>query len=458
MPRFPTIMRFRNLTRRREIGANSYLLESGDDRVVIDAGMHPKYRGFQAMPDFGPLPHNSADAILVSHAHHDHIGSLPVVQRNQAGAAVVMTEPTGEVGSAMLHNSVNVMTSQREEKGVNEYPLFTHRELDSCKADWIYRDIDRPFEIPNTNLKATFHDAGHIIGSAGILIRQNGSSVFYTGDVNFESQTITQEAAFPEKDVDVLILETTRGTYERPADYTRRLEKERLARVICETYDAGGSILIPVFALGKTQETLVMLHELLEQDLIPEMPVYMGGLSAKITVLYDHYTSRVRRNYSGFRILNDIEMLVPPRRRRYEIPQQPRTIYALSSGMMSEGTTSNKFAWKFLDNPRNTIAFVGYTDSETPGARVRAAKQGDMIKLADDLAPAKLNCRVESFDFSAHGTRESLAEYAERLQPKKIILVHGEEPAQDWFETRFRETLPETQVHLPGLHAPIDLW
>ncbi len=451
-------MRFRNLTRRREIGANSYLLESGDDRIIIDAGMHPKYRGFQAMPDFGPIPPNTADAILVSHAHHDHIGCLPVVQRNQKNAAVIMTEPTGEVGSAMLHNSVNVMTSQREEQGVNEYPLFTHRELDGCKADWIYRELERPFQIPNTDLEATLFDAGHIIGSAGIMVRQNGSSLFYTGDVNFESQTITQAASFPEEDVDVLILETTRGTYERPAEYTRRSEKERLAQVIKETYEAGGSVLIPVFALGKTQETLVMLHELLEQELVPEMPIYMGGLSAKITVLYDHYASKIRRHYPNFRILEDIDMLVPPRRRRYDIPQQPRTIYALSSGMMTEGTTSNKFAWKFLDNPKNTIAFVGYTDSETPGARVRAAKEGDTIQLSDDLPPTKLQCRVESFDFSAHGTRESLAEYAERLQPKKIILVHGEEPAQAWFETRFKETLPETEVHLPGLHTPIDLW
>jgi predicted metal-dependent RNase len=451
-------MHFRNLTRRREIGANSYLLESGDDRVILDAGMHPKYTGFDAMPDFGPVTPGSADAIMVTHAHHDHIGCLPVVQRRHPGAPVLMTEPTGEVGDAMLHNSVNVMTRQREEKGVNEYPLFTHRELERNRSDWIYRDTDRPFALPNTDLEASLHDAGHIIGSAGVMIRQNGSSLFYTGDVNFESQTVTQAADFPEEGVDVLILETTRGDYERPADYTREREKQRLADLILETYEGGGSVLIPVFALGKTQETLVMLHELREAGLIPDMPVYMGGLSTKITVLYDHYCERIRRHHPGLRILQDIEMLVPPRRRRYEIPHQPRTIYTLSSGMMTEGTISNRFAWKFLDNPRNAIAFVGYTDPETPGARVRTASPGEMIQLAEDLPAAPLRCRVESFDFSAHSTRESLAEYAERLKPSKVILVHGEVTAQDWFMKRFRETLPSTEIILPTLHTPVDLW
>ena len=451
-------MRFRNLTRRREIGANSYLLESGQHRIVLDSGMDPKNVGFDAMPDFGPLPLNSADAIIVTHAHHDHIGSVPVLQRRQEKTSVFMTEPTGEVGSAMLHNSVNVMMKQREEHSINEYPLFTHRELDDIRAQWIYRDYDKPFEIPNTGMKASFHDAGHIIGSAGVLIRENGNSLFYTGDVNFESQTIAQAADFPMENIDVMIMETTRGDHVRRADYTRRSEKEKLASVIRETWEGGGSVLIPVFALGKTQEVLLMLHELYEQDLIPEMPVFIGGLSTKITVLYDHYANRTRRHYPGFHLLEDIEMLVAPRKRRREINYQPRSIYALSSGMMTEQTTSNQFAWKVLDNPKNTICFVGYCDPDSPGGKIRSAKPGEMIKLDAKLPAAQLKCRVESFDFSAHATRETICDYAEKVRPKKMLLVHGDESAQIWFQNRFRETLPECEVIRPSMHEPIELW
>jgi len=456
-------MRFRNLTRRREIGANCYLLESGKNRIVMDAGMHPKEVGFDALPDFGPLPHDAADSILITHAHHDHIGALPVLMRKQPKAPVFMTEPTGEITSAMLHNSVNVMSAQREELSIHEYPLFTHRELDENRAQYVYRDLVRPFELPDSDITATFHDAGHIMGSAGIMIRENGNSLFYTGDVNFENQTIARAADFPTEGIDVLVVETTRGTYERPADYTRKGEKERLAALIRDTFDANGSVLIPVFALGKTQEVMLMLHELHEEGLIPEMPLRIGGLGTKVTVLYDHYADRVRRNYPGFRLLEDVKMLVAPRRKRGpgrpQIDYQPRTIYALSSGMMTEGTTSNAFAAKFIDNPRNAVAFVGYTDPLSPGYRLRTAKAGEKVKLSPDLPAVELAARVESFDLSAHATREQIAEYVEKVKPKKLLMVHGEEPSQAWFSARFAETLNgDTEIIRPQTHEAIDLW
>ncbi len=453
-------MRFRNLTRRREIGANSYLLEAGDARVVLDAGMHPKQAGYNALPDFGPLPHDSADAILITHAHHDHIGSLPVLQRKQPKTPVIMTEVTGEIASAMLHNSVNVMTKQREEEAITEYPLFTHRELDEIRARWIYRDIEQPFTIPDTDLEATMFDAGHILGSTGILIREGGNTLFYTGDVNFEPQTICRAADFPTSGIDVLITETTRGDFARPEGYSRKGEKERLAALIRDTHEANGAVLIPVFALGKTQEVMLMLHELHQEELIPEMPLYIGGLSTKITVLYDHYASRSRRSYPGFRLLEDTDILVPRKnpRKRQEIVSAPRSLYALSSGMMTEHTASNQFAAKFLDNPRNAVAFVGYTDPESPGYKVRTAKEGDMIKLAKDLPAVPLRARVESFDLSAHATREQIADYVEKVRPKKLVLVHGEEPAQMWFTRRFNETIPQTEIIRPDVHQPIDLW
>lgn len=457
-------MRFRNLTRRREIGANCYLLESGENRVVLDAGMHPKQVGFDALPDFGPLPHDTADGIIITHAHHDHIGALPVLMRKQPATPVFMTEITGEITSGMLHNSVNVMTAQRVENSISEYPLFTHKELDENRAQYVYRDLNRPFEIPDTNMEASFYDAGHILGSTGVMIREGSNTLFYTGDVNFEPQTISMAADFPTSGIDVLVVETTRGTYARPEGYSRKGEKERLAALIRDTFDANGSVLIPVFALGKTQEVMLMLHELHEEGLIPEMPLHIGGLGTKITVLYDHYSDRSRRNYKGFQLLEDVKMLIKPEKRGRrggprQFVYQPRTIYCLSSGMMTEGTASNQFASRFIDNPRNAVAFVGYTDPESPGFRLRHAKAGEKIKLSPDSPAVEANARIESYDLSAHATREQIADYVEKVRPKKLILVHGETDSQDWFRARFTQSLNGgTEIIQPNLHEPITLW
>lgn len=451
-------MTFRSLLRRREIGANSYLLENGRQRIILDAGAHPKEKGQDSLPNFNSVPHDSVNSILVTHAHHDHIGSLPLLQRRQPRTPVYMSEPTGEVAAAMLHNSVNVMSRQREEQGIQEYPLFTHKEVDGIKTRWNYRDLRRPFFLPDSEVECTFFDAGHIIGSVGIMLRTGGKTLFYTGDVNFEPQTITKEADFPTSGIDTLIIETTRGDFQRAEGFSRKTEKERLAMAIRETFDKGGAVMIPVFALGKSQELLLMLHELHQMDLIPNAPVFIGGLSTKMTVMYDQYASRTRRSYEGFRILEDMDTLVAPRKRRKELLYNPRTIYALSSGMMSEGTTSNQFALRFLDNPKNTVAFVGYTDPSTPGYRVRHAKPGEKIKLDPQFPAVELRCRVESFDFSAHAVREDIASYVKKVNPSKVLLVHGDAPAQTWFQQTLAEALPQIQVLSPEPGETINLW
>lgn len=448
---------FRSLTRRREIGANSYLITNGKQRYILDAGAHPKEKGLKSLPNFHSVGYDNVDAIVVTHAHHDHIGALPVLQRQQPRSPVFMSEQTGEVGEAMLHNSVNVMSRQREEQDIYEYPLFTHREIDDIKVMWNYRDFRKPFALPG-GPECTFFDAGHIMGSTGVLIKHQGKSLFYTGDVNFEDQTITRAADFPLDEVDVLVVETTRGDYARPAEFTRKQEKERLAQVIKETFENDGSVLVPVFALGKSQELLMTLHELHEMGLIPKSPVLIGGLSTKLTVLYDRYASDSRRNYPGFRLLDDMDALIAPRKRGKELNYSPHTIYALSSGMMSEGTISNQFARHFMTNPRNAIAFVGYTDQETPGWRIRNAKQGDMISLDAKLPEVELNCRVESFDFSAHGVREDIADFAVKVKPKKVLLVHGDEPAQQWFLETLKQRLPDSEILMPEPNQDIPLW
>src|SRR6266480_4921792 len=228
-------MKFVNLTRRVEIGANSYYLELDGHRLVLDCGMHPKLEGEVALPNFKPLLDRRLDAIIISHAHQDHIGTLPVLMRRQPQARVFMPEPTAAIGDALLHNSVNVMTRQREELGVMLYPLFTHRETERATDLWqscpmrqrITMAGERARPNESETLTFEFFDAGHVLGSAGVLLRGRKQTIFYTGDVNFDDQTIMQAAVFPEAEVDVLIMEGTRGDHAKPEGWSRAGEEQR---------------------------------------------------------------------------------------------------------------------------------------------------------------------------------------------------------------------------------------
>ena len=445
-------MIFKSMCRDVGIGANSYLLESDGARVVLDAGMHPKEEGLTAQPRYELIEDDSADAIVITHSHLDHVGTLPVISKRQNRAKIFLSPETAELACAMLHNSVNVMESKRTELGITDYPFFRHGQLDRMKGTFERRNVGRKFDLDEGGkIRAEFFDAGHILGSVGVMFEAEGKKIFYTGDVNFEDSTIQKKAIFPEEEVDVLIVETTRGEQARRADYSRRDEENELAEAINGALARGGSALLPVFAMGKTQEVLAMLQRFKEEGLVDErVPVYIGGLSTKMTTIYDKFSDVSRRNRRGFKFLTDMDLAGGNKRRVGPIPFNNGCIYALSSGMMSEKTVSNNFARQgLLENAKHGLFFVGYADSETPGGKIRAAKQGDMVTLDSAYPPVKLNCEVRAFDFSGHSTRDAIADFAVSVKPKKVFLVHGDDGAMAWFKGELENRLPGVEVIIP---------
>lgn len=445
-------MIFKSLCRDVGIGANSYLLESGGVKIVLDAGMHPKEEGLTAMPRYDLVEPNSVDAIFVTHSHLDHVGTLPVLVEQQKRAKVFLSAETAELASAMLHNSVNVMESKRTELGITDYPFFRHGQLDRMKGVFERRNVGRIFDVDERGqIRAEFFDAGHIMGSVGVLFEGEGKKVFYTGDVNFEDSTLQKGAIFPDGEVDVLIVETTRGEQARRSDYSRKAEEDEFAEAITKVLERGGSALVPVFAMGKTQEVLAMLQRFKEEGRVnPRTPVYIGGLSTKMTTIYDKFSDVSRRNRRGFKFLTDMELAGGNQKRVGPIPFHNGCIYALSSGMMSEKTVSNNFARQgVLENAKHGLFFVGYADSETPGGRIRAAKPGDKVLLDPAYPPVPLNCEVRVFDFSGHSTRDAIADYAVSVKPKKIFLVHGDEGAMAWFKEELAARLQGVEIIIP---------
>jgi Cft2 family RNA processing exonuclease len=458
-------LKFINLTRQTEIGANSYYLEIGRHRLLLDSGMHPKNTGEDALPLFKAIANREIEAILISHAHQDHVGTLPLAMRRFPSARVFMTEATGEVGSVLLHNSVNVMTRQREEIGEMSYPLFTHREMDRAAERWRWCPLRQRISIGGERaphrekdaLTFEFFDAGHIIGSTGVLLRADGRTVFYTGDVNFDDQTIMEAAVFPEDKIDVLIIECTRGDHAKPEGWTRAGEEQRLAEALSAAFERDACVLIPVFALGKTQEILAMLYKFRRQRLLPEFPIYIGGLSSKFTGIYDRRMHTTRRQLPRLKLMREVAPFVLNDETVRDTPLRGGRVYVLSSGMMIPKTLSSVFARRIVENPQHSIFFVGYANPQSPAGLLRDAGTGGEVALDPDKPPQRIRCNIEQFQFSAHATRESLVDYAKKISPKKILLVHGDPPAVEWMRSALANELSGSEVIVPTPGLELEL-
>jgi Cft2 family RNA processing exonuclease len=460
-------LKFINLTRCTEIGANSYYLEIGRHRLLLDCGMHPKNTGEDALPHLKAIADRGIEAILISHAHQDHIGTLPLAMRRFPNARVFMTEATAEIGSVLLHNSVNVMTRQREEIGERSYPLFTHRETDRASERWRWCPVrqrisfagERAPQREKDALTFEFFDAGHVLGSTGILLRGENQTIFYTGDVNFDDQTIMEAAIFPQEKIDVLIMECTRGDHAKPGSWTRAGEERRLAEALEDAFERGACVLIPVFALGKTQEILAMLYKFRRQSrkLLEDFPIYVGGLSSKMTDLYDRRARMTRRQLPQLQLMRDVAPFILNDETVRDAPLRARRVFLLSSGMMIPKTLSNVFARRLIENPQHAIFFVGYANPESPAGLLRDAGAGGEVALDPDKPAQRIRCGIEQFQFSAHATRETLIDYAKKISPRKIVLVHGDPPAVEWMRATLSAELPDSEVIIPEPGAELDL-
>lgn len=455
---------FTNLTGHSEIGANSYLLELDGKRIVLDSGMHPKYDGWAALPQFELLDPSPVDAVFLTHAHHDHCGSLPILMQRQPDAKVFMSEPTYHLADVLLHNSVNVMKRQRYEASVSEYPLYTHRDVQEVTRRWQACHLGEPWSFQGYPIKKhpesttfTLHHAGHILGSVAVEIDHEGRKFLYTGDINLRNQTLMNEATLPTSGIDTLIIETTRGANPDPDGYSRDAVVDNLLNAINETFEAGGAVMIPVFAMGKTQEVLAILHYAMQKGRIPKSPLYIGGLSRSFSNIYDRMATSTRRRYPDLQLLPDIGPEVVDGRRISKLVPRRGHIYLISSGMMTEKTLSNILGQRMLAREHDSILFVGYCDPESPAGKLRSTQRDGRVTLAREEGDQPVKCRVEYFDLTSHAVRDDLLEYILRLNPRHTFLVHGDPDATEWFRSELAAKAPGMDVRIPepGVAIPL---
>ena len=441
-------MKLIDLNRDGGIGANSLFIQLGDINLIVDCGLHPKKAGRRATPDLSPLRGKNIDLIIITHCHLDHIGSLPVLMREHPEAAVLMTSSSRMLIERMLHNSANVMLRQKEEENIPDYPLFTHEEIERCgkRLVGINFGIAKHFRGKKDEIQVIFHPAGHVAGAAGVEIRHKHRGIFLTGDVMFENQRTLLGAKFPSGHFDTLVTETTRGTTERAAHKSRGAEIARLVTSINDTIQRGGSFLLPVFALGRMQEILSVIHDARRFGRIVECPIFASGLGLDLVDYFDEISRKTKHLQFSRSIIKDLKIKPLPRQLKPGEDPAQKALYVVSSGMMVEKTPSYTLASGLVGHARNTVGFVGYCDPDTPGGQLLLAKPGDAFIFEAAHVTTKIKARVERFELSGHADRHELLQFALQTKARAIVLTHGDAPARAWFAQEIAAAMPEAKV------------
>ncbi|WP_269525345.1 MBL fold metallo-hydrolase [Coraliomargarita parva] len=444
-------MKLIDLNRHGGIGANSIFVQIGDFNILVDAGLHPKMVGKEALPDFEPIEDLDLDLIILTHCHLDHLGGLPIVASLHPDAPIITSLPNLTLAPRMLRNSINVMKRQRQELNILDYPLFLHRDVAAVSKRLVGQRFERGevYLKGKDRIEVTLHPAGHVAGAAAVEFIHKHRRIVFSGDVLFEAQRTLPGAHLPKGKIDTLILETTRGRTARKPEVNRASEVDRLIDTVAAILERGGSCLIPVFALGRMQELFKILYEARNFGRLPRCPVFAAGLGIDLCNHFEKIRRSTRLVDFDLGMLEKMRVQQPDPKMRPGRDLPRKGIYLVSSGMMVEHTPSYHIAASLLPHPDNGICFVGYCDPETPGGEILAEPEAEnyFFDALDYLAPRQAS--VDQFDLSGHADREELAAYAVQSEARAVVLTHGDADAREWFLEELQANMPDSTVINP---------
>lgn len=429
-------MRYIALGGGSEVGASCNLLQMDGTNVLLDAGIRMGGGAAggpaDALPDLALLQEaGGVDAVLVSHAHLDHIGALPLVHRAYPAAPIYATAPTVHLMRVLLADALKIMSIKAEQE--LECPLYD--------ADLVARMFTRVVPVPMggsvvlpRGIKVFFFPAGHILGAAMLGLEGAAGRVLYTGDISASNQRTISGMVAPDFAPHLLVMEST---YGNRLHANRQREEKTLAQTVAEVIASGGHALIPAFALGRAQEIILLILAHQQAGLIPKFPIWVDGMVRSICQAYLNFPELLRGplkrfiNNGGNPFFRDKGLARPvtaaPMREKV-LAGAPACIIA-SSGMLTGGP-SQFYASRLVDDPRHAIIFCGYQDEESPGRRLLALADDSEATIALGGVETRVRCRLAQYGLSAHADAGELASLAARLRPRRVVLVHGDDDAR----------------------------
>lgn len=425
----------------REVTGSMFLLEAGGRRLLVDCGLYQGKRDeSEAKNREMPFDPASIDAAVLTHAHLDHSGRLPVLAKKGFRGRVHMTPATQDLLDIMLRDSARIQESdikfvnkRHRERGLPpKEPLYDEDDVERCLAQFVGVEYGRTFE-PIPGMRTTFRDAGHILGSAMIEVdvSANGSSkrILFSGDLGRKGMPIIRDPHQP-RETDVLLMESTYGDrlHGELGDTAGKMEA-----LVRQAYKQGGRVVIPAFSVGRTQEIVYQLHQMFNQGRLPPIPIFVDSpLSANATEVFrshpecfDRETNRLfgrEDDVFGFRRLTYVGSAADSKKLN---DRQGAFIVISASGMCEGGRVLHHLAHSVGD-PRNLVLIVGFQAQGTLGRRL--VEKHDRVRILGDEYRVRATVRTLN-GFSAHADRDGLLGFVRGMErgPDLTFLVHGEE-------------------------------
>ncbi len=425
------------------VTGSRHLVRLGDRTLLLDCGM---FQGFKVLRErnWAPLAvePRSIDAVLLSHAHLDHSGWLPVLVRSGFRGPIYATQATRDLAEVLLLDAAHLEEEDarranrlRFSRHARALPLYTRADAQRAMARFVPVATGRPLTLGA--VQAIFTPVGHLLGACSIHLAGRGERLTYSGDVG-RADDLLMPAPQPAPAAETVLVESTYGDRSHPRDDAA----QRLAAIVRETAARGGSVLLPAFAVGRTQALLLLLQRLRRAGEIPkELPLVVDSpMAVQATALYRRHARLLRnpaREIAG--LVDDVRLVTTLAQSQRVVAARWPAVIISASGMATGGRVLGHLK-AMAPDPRHHIVFAGFQVGGSRGAKLVGG--ATTVKIHGTYVPVR--ARVSALDgLSAHADADGLLDWLRRMPepPKQVFVVHGEPQAADTLRLRVKDTL-----------------